>query len=342
MKSVLVPGKKVTMLEIAKRLHMSKSTVSRAFSRPDLLDAKTVDRVLKSAEKLKFRPNVSAKVLSSGKTNLIAVLLPTLNYFTGEYLTMVLYGIGLELERNGCSMVFHGYDHADDKGGSIFHVLRRADVEGALVFTRFISGKQIDELSAPPVPTVAVDILTDIVPCVYSDNYGIGYSMTEHLIGMGHRRIACLIGDSEWENAMERRRGAIECLEKHGIDTPPEWKPMCKLDGGFEYSIKEFSAILSSSTARTRPTAVVTATDEIASGVYKVAERSGLKIPGDISVISCDNNHYCKYLSPTLTSVEQNGCDLGIKAARMLVGKLPASKLSVNHHIVDRESVRKL
>ncbi|HBC85455.1 MAG TPA: hypothetical protein DCZ94_00725 [Lentisphaeria bacterium] len=343
MKSKFTLGRKITMQEIADRLNLSKSTVSRAFTRPELLDAKTVNRVLKSASKLKFRPNASARALSRGKTHLIAILSPTLNYIMGDYLTKILLGIQMELEKNDYSIVSCSYEHSAGKGESMFSkVLQRADVEGALIFAKSFSENQVKELSSPPVPTVAVDIFSDTIPCVYSDNYQVGYAMAEHIVGMGHRRIACFMGPNDWDNALKRTSGVFACLKKHGINVPPEWKGICRFGFAYGDSMEKLSSILSSCGSGRRPTAVIAANDEIAVGVYKAAEQHGLSVPGDISVIGCDNNFFCNFLAPPLTSIEQGSFEMGTKSALMLTGKLSAARLKCTHSVIARGSVRKL
>ena len=339
----LATARKVTMQEIADRLKLSKSTVSRAFTRPELLDSKTIKRVRNAATKLKFRPNVSAKVLSSGKTHLIAIMLPELNYFKGDYMADVLFGIGLELEKNGCSMVFHGYEHLSSRDESMFsQVLQRADVEGALLFTKSFSKRQLEELKSPPVPTVAVDVLTDAIPCVYPNNYAIGYTMAEHVVKMGHRRIACFMGSSEWNSAGERAKGVYACLDKHGIKIPDAWKITCRFEESLVRTAERFSVILSSTSSGNRPTAVIAANDGIAASIYKTVSLFGLSVPNDISVVGCDNNYFCDFLSPPLTSLDQNGTDVGLKAARMITKKIPPGKINSDHFLVVRESVRNL
>ncbi|HCE41947.1 MAG TPA: hypothetical protein DET40_00170 [Lentisphaeria bacterium] len=343
MKSDLALGSKVTMKEIADRLNLSKSTVSRAFTRPDLLDAKTVRRVLNSASRLKFSPNASARALSRGKTHLIAILSPTLNYIMGDFLTKILLGIQMELEKNDYSIVSCSYENSSGKGEGMFSkVLNRADVEGALIFAKSFSETQIEELASPPVPAVAVDIFSDAIPCVYSDNYQIGCTMAEHIVGMGHRRIACFMGPDDWDNSVERTRGVFARLKKHGIKVPQDWKGICRFPFAFTDSNEKMSSILSSCGPGSRPTAVIAANDEIGIGIYKAAAQHGLSVPGDISVIGCDNNFFCNYLTPPLTSIEQSSFDMGTKSALMLTGKLPAARLKCKHYVVARGSVRKL
>ncbi len=330
----------VTMQEIADRLHLSKSTVSRAFTRPELLDEETVKRVLGAASKLKFRPNLSAKALSSGKTSLIAILLPTLHFFKGDYLANILYGIGLELENVGRSMVIHSYEHEAGKEGGVFSkVLQRVDVEGALIFAKSFSNSQLQELASPPVPTVAVDAYADGVPSVYSDNFAIGCAMAEHVVGKGHRRIVVLRGSEDWKTAEMRARGACDFLKRHGLSVPEEWQLVCRFEEGFQRAEEQFAALLARTPASERPTAVVAANDDIASGVYQAMVRHGLSVPRDISVIGCDNNNFCDYLAPPLTSVEQNGKELGIQSVQMLTGAIPRAQLKCGHQLVVRESV---
>ncbi len=330
---------KVTLQSLANELKISKSTVSRAFSRPELLDENTVKKIIDIAIKRKYRPNVSAKNLAMGKSRIFALLLPELNYIFGDFLSKILYGIELELDKAGSSIILSSYA-SEQRTDSIFSkLLNRADIAGAVVFGKSFSDSQLKEMSSPPVPAVAVDIQSDSFPCVYSDNFKLGRDLAEYLVKMGHTKIALMPGEAGWENAVSRKNGIISCLESHDIRIDVEQIMPCRFNYGFLDATTRFPELIKSINPSEFPTALIAGNDEIAAGIYVAARKMGISVPDDISVIGCDNNFFCDYLFPALTSVEQNGCEMGMRAAQMLTGVLQLQKYVCAHSIVIRQSV---
>jgi LacI family transcriptional regulator len=332
---------KVTLQSVADELGISKSTVSRAFGKPEILDKDTVKRILSAAGRMGYRPNISAKNLAMGGSRLFAVLVPDLNYILGDFLTKILYGIELEFERVGSSIMLSSYG-GEQVSGLYSKALLRADVSGAVVFSKHLSRKHVEELSSPPVPTVLVDIHSSMHPCVYVDNFKIGWAMAEHLLENGHRNLAIMPGDARWLNASRRRKGILSCLKSHGIDVADKAILPCRFEHGFRDATDNFPIFFKSFPSSKLPTAIIAGNDEIAAGIFTAAREMGLCVPEDISVIGCDNNFFCDYLTPPLTSVEQNGCEIGIRAAQMLTGAMASGQLACEHKIIVRKSVSRI
>ncbi len=335
-------SRNVTLQSLADELGISKSTVSRAFGRPELLDDETVKTICELAKKREYRPNISAKNLAVGKSGLFALLLPELNYILGDFLSKILYGIELELDAARSSIVLSSYGKEGGAKSIFSTVLARADIEGAFVFAKSLTPENLRELSKPPLPCVLLDLKNDSIPCVYTDNFKVGYAMAETLLASGHRKIAIMPGESEWANADERTCGMLACLKEHSAKPPRDFILPCRFNYGFLDAKSRFEDFAKSFGKTRLPTALIAGNDDIAAGVYRAAEELCIKIPGDISVIACDNNFFCDYLSPPLTSIDQNGCEIGVKAAQMLLGKIPKISCPCAHTLISRKSIATL
>lgn len=218
----------------------------------------------------------------------------------------------------------------DDAGGDWAKRVQASGRDGIVVVTSVLKPAQIDRFHDAGLPVVVIDTLNspraDMVS-IGSTNFQGGVSATEHLLGLGHRRIAHVAGPQRLACSVARLHGYRAALEQAGVPADPDLVAV----GAFSYSsgLEITSGFLD---LVDPPTAVVAASDQIAFGVIEAARRHGLRVPADLSVVGFDDTYAALTSSPPLTTVHQPLREMGALAVRTLVG-LVAGELPAYHHL---------
>jgi DNA-binding LacI/PurR family transcriptional regulator len=318
-------GDRAGIVQIAARLGVSPSTVSRAL-RPEtahLVQAERRKEILDLAERQQFSPNPGARILRKGLNSTLTVVVPLdENIFFSEYYGRFLsgtlhsaaargWGVHISTLRRTPSTSFRQAMQylGLDTSGIIYlaEPLSRADVQTLRGYRRpFIMTKSA---LAPDIKSSELD-----VPVLGVDNFAGAQTAANLLLQLGHRRIALLLGPSGSRDAFERRQGYISVLEKAGVMPRPEWL----YEGSFssETGRAGMSALLEQ---KERPTAVCCASDEIAFGAIHTARLAGLRCPKDISIVGFDDGLWATACRPALTTIRQPLADLAERAVGLLV-----------------------
>lgn len=328
----------VTIKDVAKSAGVSYSTVSRALADSPLVDSKTKKKILRVAESLHYVPNQMARGLKGGKSKTILLVVPTLiNTFFPQ---LIMY-FEEELRQRGYALLLgvSNYDKAEER--RCFETARTFSADGVL----FVSGtddcdhmqKLIDNFGAPVVLVNRVWNLG--VTCVTNDNKSGAYHAIEHLIGRGHRRVACVIGDISIQHFRERYEGCVQAFQDNGI--PLENVQFLHR----ETSQQVYEAACALFDGPDRPTAFFVASDWLASGVYSAAAHCGLSVPADVSVVGFDDIENSKYMIPPLTTWHHSIDEIAGIAADMQVRRIDGetqgwgSTIVVPGRLVERGSV---
>jgi LacI family transcriptional regulator len=276
---------------------------------PRPVAAATRERVLAAVAELDYRPNAVARALRTQETQTLAMLVPDIaNPFFAEFARAVQ---DVAFEEGKVLLL-------GDSGGSLQResaYLRRfldQRVEGiVLIGARRESSLRIVETSG--VPAVVLDRRLDegaAIASVGIDNKAAALAETEHLVGHGHRAIACVAGPSEQRNATDRLAGWATALHRAGIAPDPALIHVD--DFSVEGGVRAGRALLGapSATAGTRgpvrrPTAVFVSSDSQAEGLLAVAHQLGLSVPQDLAVFGFDGTRRSAYSDPAMSVVEQ-------------------------------------
>jgi DNA-binding LacI/PurR family transcriptional regulator len=300
-----------------------------------LVNDRTARRIREEAERLGFHPNLSARNLAQGQTRLVALLVPEMTYLMGDYYLKFRFGIEQALAERGYSLVLSAYQ---EQSRDLFSdLLEKVGVDGAIVVPRRLSEGEIEQLCRAPIRCVVADHAVAKLSSVSIDNYRLGYAMARHLVELGHNRIACLAGTSHWSNAIDRLRGFRACIEEFGFDLPDHYIQYCIFSDAYEAALSR-TPLFFSAPYDPGPTAIVAGNDDMAAAVYRFAEQTGRSVPKDISVIGCDNTFYSKYLSPPLTTIDQDAVSLAKRSVAALLDGDPAAGGSVQFRVVVRGS----
>jgi LacI family repressor for deo operon, udp, cdd, tsx, nupC, and nupG len=305
----------VGILEVAALSGFSPATVSRALRGLPGVSAKTREAVERAASSLGYTPSPWATALTTGRTNAVAVIAPWVSRW---FFSAVIEGTQDVLTKHGYDLMLYpfGVD-----GGVDAHSLSKR-VDGVLALNVPLAHKSIGALGALGVPIVTLGSAIEGISSVLVDNVEVGRRATQHLVDLGHRRIA-FFGDEEgnahgFPVAVDRHRGYDTTLQAAGIEPDPAlvYSTGFSINGG-EAALHR---CLGEFTGADRPTAVFAVSDEVAIGALHAARLHGLRIPDDLSVIGVDGHDFA-YLFD-LSTISQPVRDQGRIAARLLLEQI--------------------
>lgn len=331
--------------DVAQKAGVSISTVSRSFTRPDLVSTKTRERVLAIADELNFSLSRSAAALKSGRSLRIAVLMSghIRLWFTAsviEGLTEVLHAAGYDISVFQISSI--------EERREFFEMLPvRRNADAVIVVSFDIDNNEITQLASADVPIIGINSVDPEVrgfTAAVNINDVQGSTLAaRHLINLGHRDIAYISTDRDvsLNFSVQNRFGAFtECCRNEGIEPQVI---VCKVDDAGRYQISDVVTQLMS--LPKLPTAIACQEDGIALPLMFQLERNGLSVPGDVSLIGYDDSFYTDDIG--LTTIRQNPVGMARKAAHMtldLIEEKPVDEPYVvaPAHLVVRSSTAKI
>ncbi len=317
----------ITMKDIADELGVSVATVSRALKDSPRISEKMREEIKRYAREHDFIPNPIAESLRTQKVmKIIGVILPQFTHF---YFSSVLSGIEEVATSFGYRLMVAQSREEYEREVEICRSFHESKVTGVIV-SQAINTTHYDHfqnLIDCGLPLVFYDRICTKVNTsrVVVDDYMGAFSAVEHMIQTGCRRIAFYGASRKLEISKNRFNGWRDALLKHGISPDEQVKRHCDNRTEAERITPEVLAM------EQRPDAFFAVNDDTAIGVMYTAKRMGLRVPDDVSVCGFTNGQRARACDPMLTTVEQNGMEVGRQAARILVdmaeGTIPAGKI---------------
>ena len=332
-----------TSFDVARRAGVSRATVSIVLNNKSgtRVSETTRRRVLEAASELDYHVNAAARSLRRQRTGTIGLIVRQSygRLSADAFLGPVIEGITSITGPSGSRLLIEPLDPS--RPVHYLSLVREGHVDG-LIF----SGARSDDdallaLHADGVPVVLWGRLPDSdLPFVDVDNRAAARTVVEHLIGLGHRRIACITNAHPAEavrEAVGRSEGYRAALEAHGLPVDDAFIRYGNYDerSGFE-------AMQSLLANRIRPTAAFVASDEVALGAVHAARVAGLRVPEDLSLAGFDDLPISRLVVPALTTVHVPAREIGVNAATMIMsfvetGRAPESML-LSTELVIRDS----
>jgi LacI family transcriptional regulator len=307
--------KRLTIQDIARLAGVSKATVSRVLNHNPSVDPALSERVRRVVQEHDFVPNVTATGLAGGRTRLIGVLAPPLNW---PAIPEIIGGIAEYIEDTTYEIVLYSINFERNHSDVLDRILAMRMVSGLLAI---FPGKLSHHLTSryqQGLPLVMIDDQEEpaSIPWVGIDNIASAYKATRYLLELGHRRIAHILGPQTYYCAIERHQGYCQALRDAGIAPDPE----LLLQGSFDIaSGRQCATMLFSRDRDTWPSAIFAGNDQMVYGVLEVAEQRGIRVPEDIAVIGFDDNILSAHMRPPLTTVRQPFPEMGCKAVEILL-----------------------
>ena len=307
-----------TLEQIAELSGVSRSTVSRVVNNDPRVSETTREHVLEVVRRERYRPNLAARGLALGTTNVIAAVIPggVDNILSDPYFPSLLRGVALAADKHDhfvmLSLGETGFRHTVDE-------IARQGVVAGIVFS---AGQVDDPLLEPLVdsqtPMVSVGRSDDDrVSYVDVDNRGSAKQITSHLLRLGHRRVATIAGPSFAPAAVDRLAGYSAAMESFGMRVDDNL--VCEGDFS-EASGRAGMRLL----LEHRPDAVFAASDRMAAGALNEIRAAGLRVPEDIALAGFDDMLLAAEMEPPLTTVRQRPEKLGETALTLLLDRIAA------------------
>jgi LacI family transcriptional regulator, galactose operon repressor len=306
----------MTIAKVAAEAGVGVGTVSRVLNGSPSVSEETRRRVLEAIDVLDYQPNAVARALSTGRTNTICVVAP---FFTSPSVIERLRGVSRTLAGAGYQLILLDVERAEQGRDFFRTVAVRGRIDGVLSISLTPTDAEIRRLATEDVPIVMLDRAHRTLPAITIDDHDGGRMAAEHLLALGHRRIAFL-GDEEtnlfgFDSSAQRREGFEDALAAAGAPIEPDW--ILRRPHGRRHAREAAAWLLAQDP---RPTAVFATSDVQAIGVMEAAQAAGLPVPEQLSVIGFDNVEAAGYTG--LTTVAQPLEEIGALGAEMLLRAL--------------------
>ena len=307
----------VTIKDIAKAAGVAHSTVSRALREHPAIAPDTIVRIKQHAEKLGYIPSAVARGLKTNRSNALGVIVSRID---DPFFSEILQALDDEAHAAGYSL-FIAADNRDlERLEIIIKTMGERRVDGIIVCSGNVTARHGRQFQQQGIPIVAVDNQTieDYQFSISHDHYFGSCQLSQHLLDMGHSKIAYLGNPRSTRVNRERQRGFLNTMAQAKVLVPAEYLftgPNGRLEGG-EAGADHFLALPEP------PTAIVCFNDLMAIGLMHRYGESNLSIPKDCSVVGFDNIAISAYMVPPLTTFEQPKYKLGYAAARMMMNLL--------------------
>ncbi len=309
-----------TISKVAERAGVSRTTVSHVINHADRVSQPLRARVQAAIDELGYRPNPQAQSLRTGRTNLIAMLIPDIrNPFYPELVKTAQSA----LEEVGLDTLVFNTDvpggHSQEHGRDYLRQVQMKRVDGLIVGDFALHGIH-DALLRLEVPAVFIGHLPNhLVDSVKLDDFGGGRLLGAYLAAKGHTRIAHVTGPAVFAEAMARADGFEAGLAEAGVKPDPG----LRFEGSYlPPSGREAAQWLMSLQGRQRPTAVFFANYLMAMGALTELHDQGVRVPDDIAVAVFDELPQLEYVRPRLTRVGKSPAVLAKRAAEMLLERI--------------------
>jgi LacI family transcriptional regulator len=303
---------RVTIKDVAREAGVAVSTVSRMYNSSGPVSPTTGKRIKAAAHALGYVPNASARSLITNKTATLGVLLPGLY---GEFYAEVIRGIDQTAQQHGYHVLVSSSHYERHETEAALRVMR-GRVDGLIVTSQNLNAASLRSALPANLPVVLLNCKAEggAFASLNIDNFGGAYKATEHLRGLGHRRIAIITGAPGNVEARERLYGYRAAL----LDAGEARLPELAFEGDFSAS-SGYRAARAMLTLAVLPTAVFASNDAMAMGALRAFREAGLDVPQDVALCGFDDIPAVRYLTPPLTSVHVPISELGATAARRLI-----------------------
>ncbi len=339
-------NKDITIYDIAEKLNLATSTISRALKDHPTISSKTIKKVKQTAEELGYIPNTLAAGLRGNKTNTIGVLIPTI---TQPFLSSLISGIEIRARKSGYNVVIMQSHDSYEEEVNMAKTLYSSRVSGIIcslaMETRDTS--HFHQFVSSNIPLVFVDRVPKDFNTfrVIIDNYAAGYKATKHLIEQGCKNIAHLTAGSEFGNLYsERKRGYVDALKEFKLPIAEELIINLKTVT-YEEGEKESNKLYD---LPNPPDGIFASGDIIGVSAIQSAKKRGIKIPEELAIIGFNNDPISQIIEPNLSTIIHPAEKMGKASAEIILKNLKSLKTDdikeisfLNTDVLVRESSKR-
>ena len=307
----------INIKQLAERLNLSTSTVSRAFRGHSDINKATKEKILAMARELNYQPNPMASNLRDKKSKTIAVIVPEI---ANNFFSRAINGIEKVARDNGYHVLIYLTNDEFEKEVDFISGLHNGRVDGIIMSA---TGEAHDhshmyQLRERNIPLVFFDRMYDDIEAsrVATNDYESSFTATKHLIESGCKRIAYLVVNKNLSIGKMRMQGYLDALEVSGIQRDLELIIDCSNE------LNRNLAILGEAYRRLKPDGVFSSVERLAIASYYTCHGMNLKIGTDIKIVCFSSLEIAPLLNPSLSTITQPAYDMGVEAARILFRQL--------------------
>jgi DNA-binding LacI/PurR family transcriptional regulator len=312
---------KVTIYDIAREAGVSAATVTRVLNGSASVREETRRKVQQIIDAHGYAPSSVAQALGSGSSKIIGIILPSIR---NPYYAELVSAANDEARRSGYSLWLYELPREGEITSQIVESLIARRLSGAFFIGSFddVDRPDLRELLArlgKYMPIVAICPPRENLGfiCMHNNLDSAVRQAVRHLHLLGHRRFAMIGGASRLEDSGMRAVSFLEELKALGLPAPPDYG---HLGGGSpEEGQREILQLMTSLPEKEKPTAILCYNDLVALGALHQLSRMGFHVPEDVAVIGCDNQFFCPFTSPPLTSIDMQTEEHARSAVRELL-----------------------
>lgn len=335
-------AQKVNINDIAKKAGLSITTVSRVLNgkaEQYRIGKKSQEKIKNAARELNYVPNQFAANLRSGRSNTIALIVPSLNnpFFAG-----IASKINAEIRKYGYITIIGDSDENQEIEKMELLQLMSRNIEGLIIVPCGDQWEHIKQLYDNGLPVICIDRYFENldIPFVSTDNYDGAYSATKLLIEHGHNKIACIQGVQKSTPNRLRIKGFRDAMNEAGLSDFSITGDDFSIQNGY----LETKLLLQQ---KNRPTAIFSLSNTIAMGCMKAFKEENISIPEDISLITFDDHPYLDYLATPLSCIAQPINDISKIAVKFLFSRLENQEISTKQVLLKpkikyKESIKRI
>ena len=330
---------KPTLRDVALRAGVSHQTVSRVINGETNVTPETKKIVNEAISYLGFRPNAIARYMAKGNTRTFACIAPNLTDFT---FASLIEGAEAFARKNGYFMISASAPDAKTFSSLIEQLVESGRTEGLLVINPYADTRHDLLPAGVPVVLMGARPRSEGLASVALDDVHGGLIATNHLISLGHRRIALISGPIEEDCTQDRLAGYRQALEQNNLESDPA----LIFEGDWSATSGQ-EAIDSLLDKKADFTAIFAQNDRMAVGAIHQLQNNGFKIPKDFSIVGFDDMPLSSYFNPPLTTVRQDIYSIGKEAVRLLLEVKEKESSAINQllfppDLVIRKSTQKI
>ena len=327
-------AKRATAREVAELAGVSRTTVSFVLNNIAgmRISEETRQRVLDAARQLNYHPDATARRMVSGRTNVIGFVLRQYpdQAFADQFLPQVLGGLGQAAVAQGYHILLEPIP-PENHTGAYAQLIRERHVDGIVLSGPRFADRDLLSVQAEGAPVVLMGHLPDTnLPFVDVDNVDGARRATQHLLGLGHRRVALITNAPlAYTASADRLAGYRQALGATGL---PFDESLVRY-GAFTPQSGE-AAMMELLTLTPRPTAVFVASDAVALGALQAIRKRSLRVPHDLALVGFDDIPLAGFIDPPLTTVRLPAAGLGWGAADLLIRLITAEEAIRNPNVI--------
>ncbi|MGB9097596.1 MAG: DNA-binding transcriptional regulator CytR [Erwinia sp.] len=320
-----------TMKDVAEKAGVSTATVSRALMNPEKVSAATRKKVEEAVLAVGYSPHAMARSAKRSESRTILVIVPDI---CDPFFSEMIRGIEVVAADQGYLVLIGDCAHQNKQEKSFLNLVMTRQIDGMVLLgsqVPFDTG--IEEQRNLPPMVMANEFAPELeLPTVHIDNLTAAFEAVNHLLKLGHSRIACIAGPQDMPLCQYRLQGYIQALRRNGLAVDPHY--IVRGDFTFDAGSRAMKQLM---TLPKPPDALFCHSDIMALGAMSQAKIMGLRVPQDISLIGFDDIELSRYSDPQLTTVAQPRFNIGREAMLLLLEQLQGKTVNSGSRLLDFE-----